>query len=91
MTSRSLRAPATTAANDKASGRPASALSTEGEHRPLNIAPDLIASLAKKVSGNHGADYQFNFTITGDFKRGGITFSVPLGTPKKPYKGSSSP
>lgn len=55
------------------------------------IAPDLIASLAKKVSGKPGANYQFDFTINGDFKGGGITFSMPLGKPKKPYKGSSAP
>jgi hypothetical protein len=55
------------------------------------IAPDLVASLAKKVSGKPGADYQFDFTISGDFKGGGITFSVPLGKSKKPRKGSSSP
>ena len=55
------------------------------------FARDLIASLAKKVSGKPGAAYQFDFTINGDFKGGGITFSMPLGKSKKPYKGSSSP
>lgn len=56
------------------------------------IAPDLIASLAKKVSGKPGADFMLDFTVTGDFHGGGITFSMPLGKPKKPAtSGSSSP
>ena len=55
------------------------------------IAPDAIASLARKVSGKPGADYQLDFTITGDFKGGGITFFMPLGKPKRPTRASSSP
>lgn len=55
------------------------------------IAPDLVNSLAKAVSGKPGADYQLDLTLTGDFKGAGITFSMPFDKPPKRYKGSSSP
>ena len=50
------------------------------------IAPDLVASMAKKVAGKPGADFKLDLTIDGSFKGGGITFEVPLGKPKKAYK-----
>jgi hypothetical protein len=46
------------------------------------IAPDLVKSLAQKVSGKPGADWQVDLTINGDFKGGGITFSMPTDKPK---------
>lgn len=54
------------------------------------IAPDLIASLAKSVAGKPGAAFQFDLTLTGDFKGGGITFSLPFDTPPKAYKRPAS-
>jgi len=51
-----------------------------------SIAPQLFASLAKKVAGKPGADYKFDLTIDGSFKGGGITFEIPLGKPKKAYR-----
>jgi hypothetical protein len=55
------------------------------------IAPDFFKSLASKVAGKPGADYQIDFSLTGDFKGGGIVFTMPLGKPPKAVPRSDTP
>jgi hypothetical protein len=55
------------------------------------IAPDFFKSLAGKVAGKPGADYQIDLSLSGDFKGGGLVFTMPLGKPPKLAPRSSAP
>lgn len=56
-----------------------------------HIAPDLFKSLASKVGGKPGADYQIDFSLDVGSKAGALVFTMPLGKPPKVIPRSGTP